>query len=120
MPAEKRLLYSALDSLVLLFALTVSVTIGTQFQPEPISFLGIFLLGRFLVYWFLARRSQQVKFSILKLGVHSLILIAILPILFALGGFLLPSLSDILFLFVLIPTIGLVTSFLLHRYYSLS
>ena len=114
------LLYSVYDTLALLFSLVVSMTIGTPFQPQPIVFLIVFLSSRALIYWLWFEKIKEQTIPWLRLAIHTLCLLLILPILIAAAGFLLSHLANNLFWFGVVPAVSIIISFAVHYLYKLS
>lgn len=114
------LLYSIFDTLILLVSTVIAIIVGDQFQPNPIAFLLVFLGSRFLLYnlWF--KEMRRVKTPWLRLAIHSIVLVLVLPLVFATTGYLFPGVSNNLFWFLVIPVVGIVTSWMLHRLFILS
>ena len=114
------LLYPIFDTLILLVSAVVAMLVGDQFQPNPIVFLLVFLGSRFLLYnlWF--KEMRRIKTPWLRLAIHSIILILVLPLVFASSAYLFPGVSNNLFWFLIIPAVGIVTSLVLHRLFILS
>ena len=110
---------SIFDTLVLFLALTISFIFGSQFQPNLIYFIVVYLLARTYFYymWFKKIRMSP---PWLRIGIHTIILLIILPIFTALGGYLLSGLSNNIFWFGVIPFVSILTSLALHNIYKLS
>ncbi|MEX0621562.1 MAG: hypothetical protein WD187_01010 [Candidatus Woykebacteria bacterium] len=115
-----KLLFSVFDTLALFFALTIAILVGGQFQPNPIVFLILFPTARALAYklWFEKVAKQKVPW--LRISVQTIILIVFIPIVVATSGFVLPSLQNNVFLFLVVPIVGTITALVLHRIYNIS
>ncbi len=119
-PLTKRFfLFLTLDTLTLLFSLAVAVFVGNQFQPNPIGFLITFIGSRFLLYGLWLHSINKPTIPWLRLSIQTIILITLLPVLFAALGLLFPGVSDNTYLFIFIPTVTLITSGILHNLYVL-
>ncbi len=110
---------SIFDTLVLFLALVISFIFGSQFQPSIISFLLVFLGARALFYhtWF---KKTGEKPPWVRISIHTIVLLIVLPTSVALSGYLLSGLSNNIFWFGIIPFVSVTTSLILHNIYKLS
>ncbi|OGY25191.1 MAG: hypothetical protein A2Z11_01770 [Candidatus Woykebacteria bacterium RBG_16_43_9] len=105
---------------MLIFSLIISFVVGSQFQPNPAAFIIAFFGSRAVFYQLWFQEIQKSPTPWMRVLTHTIILIIILPIVIAVSGFLLPSISNNLFWFVVIPFVGILTSLALHNIYKLS
>ncbi len=119
-PLTKRFfLFLTLDTITLLFSLTVAVFVGNQFQPNPIGFLVTFIGSRFLLYWLWLHSINKLTVPWLRFSIQTIILVTLLPVLIATLGLLFSGVSDNTYLLIIIPTVTLITSGILHNLYVL-
>ncbi|OGY25808.1 MAG: hypothetical protein A2Z11_00600 [Candidatus Woykebacteria bacterium RBG_16_43_9] len=118
-PAKKQLLFYALDTVTLLFSLIVAIVIGNQFQPNPVGFLITFVGSRYLLYWLWFHSISNLTVPWLKLSIHTIILTIAIPVFTAMVAFLFPLVSTSVFLLIVAPIVTLISSWVLHRWYSI-
>jgi len=114
------LLYVALDTLTLIFAISAAIFLGDSFRPNPIVFLLVFVLVRVLLYRIWFHNIQKRKTPWLRFGIHTTILTLLLPLLIGATAFLLPTTSNVTYWYIAVPAIGFLVSVGLHKVYKLA
>lgn len=110
---------SIFDTLVLFIALIISFVFGSQFQPNLISFIVVYLGTRTYFYHLWFKRSGKTP-PWIRISIHTVILLIVLPTVVALSGYLLSGLSNNVFWFGIIPFVSVLTSLAIHNIYKLS
>ena|SRR3990167_3945492 len=118
-PTKKQLLFYALDTVTLLFSLVVAIAVGNQFQPNPVGFLITFVGSRYLLYWLWFHSISKLSVPWLRLSIHTIILTIAIPVFTAMVAFLFPLVSTGVFLLIVAPIVTLISSWVLHRWYSI-
>lgn len=110
---------SIFDTLILFPALVISFIFGSQFQPNIISFIVVYLGTRAYFYhvWF-KRSGKTPPWG--RISIQTVILLIILPAAVALSGYILSGLPNTIFWFGVIPFVSVLTSLALHKIYKLS
>ncbi|OGY23598.1 MAG: hypothetical protein A2172_00020 [Candidatus Woykebacteria bacterium RBG_13_40_15] len=111
------LIYVFIDVLSLLFAITISIFSGNQFQPNPFTFILTYLPTRLLIYYVWLKKVQKKGFLWQRLALQSILIILLLPIFIAIIAFIFPGIPNNVFWFIAVPVVGVLISLFIHNYF---